>query len=78
VSSVWVAFACGVFLGAFVGMFALALAIIAGRSGEAHERIMEHHEAEETDVASLDGFVRFRVPGRKPLYVPTGPETESR
>jgi hypothetical protein len=71
VSPVWVAFACGVFLGAFVGMFALALAIIAGRSGEEHERIMERHEAEEVDVTSLDGWVRFRVPGRKPLYVPT-------
>lgn len=58
-SPVWVAFLSGAFL---VGAPLFVLGMFLGA---------EKSKPPEWDVTSLDGRVRFRVPGKLPLYVPT-------
>jgi hypothetical protein len=63
VSPVWVAFLSGAFL---IGAPLFVIGMFLGA-----EKGKDPEEVGEVDVTSLDGWVRFRVPGKVPLYVPT-------
>jgi hypothetical protein len=65
------------YFGGSTGALIMA-ALIAGRAtdsvllAEIYRRALEAGDGpKETEVTSLAGWVRFRVPGRKPLYVRT-------
>ncbi len=54
-TDVWVAFWVGMFLGAWIGVFALALCVVAGRADERRRMINIKMQASATSPSPLIG-----------------------